>query len=197
MDMLYTRKTQDAIYFAVKTHEIYDKQKRRGKDVPYITHPLIVGLILARANASEDVVVAGILHDTIEDSIAEKKVTKEMIEERFGAHVAELVYSVTEKNLEAGWHERKTAAWEEIKDFSHDALLVKSADVISNMTEMLGDHGRDGEVVFGNFFASKEEVLEHALRVIKAIIDAWPENPLREDLENIATGLQSIGGRLK
>lgn len=192
--MLYTRKIQDAIYFAVKTHEIYDKQKRRGKDVPYITHPLIVGLILAEAGASEDVIVAGILHDTIEDSIPQKKVTKEMLEERFGTQVADLVYAVTEKNLDAGWHERKAAALEDIKAFSHDALLVKSADVISNTTEMLGDHGRDGEVIFDNFFASKQETLAHAMRVIVAILGAWPENPLRADLETLIENVEAIGG---
>jgi (p)ppGpp synthase/HD superfamily hydrolase len=63
--MIFTPKSKKAIRFATKTHEIYQKQKRKGKDIPYITHPLAVGLILARANASEDVVVAGIVHDTI------------------------------------------------------------------------------------------------------------------------------------
>jgi len=87
--MIYTQKIQDAIYFSVKTHEVYQKQKRKGKDIPYITHPLVVGLILAKAGASEDVMVAGILHDTIEDSIDEKKVDKEMLSERFGDAVAE------------------------------------------------------------------------------------------------------------
>ncbi len=70
--MIYTQKIQHAIRFAIKTHEGYQKQKRKGKDVPYITHPLTVGLILAKAGANEDVIIAGILHDTIEDSIEEK-----------------------------------------------------------------------------------------------------------------------------
>ena len=81
--MIYKPKIQHAIRFAIKTHEIYQKQKRKGKDIPYIIHTLTVGLILAKAGVSEDVVIAGILHDTIEDSIDKKKVTKEMIIERF------------------------------------------------------------------------------------------------------------------
>ena len=56
--MLYSNKISKAIRFSIKTHEIYQKQKRKGKDIPYITHPLTVGLILARAGADEDVVVA-------------------------------------------------------------------------------------------------------------------------------------------
>src|SRR5258708_4719539 len=75
----YSPRVQKAVRFATKTHEVYQKQKRKGKDIPYITHPLTVGLILARAGASEDVVIAGILHDTIEDSPPAKKVTREMI----------------------------------------------------------------------------------------------------------------------
>jgi len=41
-------KIQKAIKFAVKTHEVYQKQARKGKDVSYITHPLTVGLILSQ-----------------------------------------------------------------------------------------------------------------------------------------------------
>ncbi len=131
--MIYTNKIQKAIRFSVKTHEVYQKQKRKGKDVPYIVHPLTVGLILASAGASEDVIAAGILHDTIEDSIAEKKVTQEMLAERFGDHVAGLVVSVSEMRKDLSWEERKHEAFEHIATFSHDSLLVKSADLISNV----------------------------------------------------------------
>lgn len=191
--MIYTQKIQDAIYFSVKTHEIYQKQKRKGKDVPYITHPLVVGLILAKAGASEDVVVAGILHDTIEDSVEEKKVTKEMLTERFGEVVGELVSSVSEKNKKTGdWHERKAAALEEIKQFSHDSLLLKSGDVIGNNTELIGDYNREEDATFERFNASKEQIIIHTLLVISTIISAWPENPLISDLRSIASTLQTI-----
>src|ERR1700676_883610 len=92
--MIFTPTIRKAIVFSIKTHEVYQKQKRKGKDIAYITHPLTVGLILARANAGEDVIVAGILHDTIEDSIDKKKVTRGMLAERFSKNVADLVDSV-------------------------------------------------------------------------------------------------------
>lgn len=192
--MIYTQKIQNAIYFSVKTHEVYQKQKRKGKDVPYITHPLIVGLVLARAGASEDVVVAGILHDTIEDSTDEKKVTKEMIAERFGERVAELVDAVTEKDRGLGWHARKEAALEEIKKFGPDALLLKSGDVVGNLTEMIGDYEREGEATFERFHAPKAQMLQHAILVIDTILAGWAENPLREDLEAVRGRLEEILG---
>jgi (p)ppGpp synthase/HD superfamily hydrolase len=95
--MLYTEKIRKAIKFSAKTHNHYQQQTRKGKVIPYITHPLTVGIILLLAKAREDVVCAGILHDTIEDSTKEKKVTYEMIEGRFGKEVADGVLSVTEE----------------------------------------------------------------------------------------------------
>ena len=88
---------RDALRLALET-QIHDKQKRKGKDVPYITHPLTVGFILARAGAREEIILAGILHDVLEDSIDDHKVTYDMLRERFGPSVADIVTSVTEPN---------------------------------------------------------------------------------------------------
>ena len=81
-----------AIHFATNAHK---GQTRKGKpDVSYITHPLAVGILLAKAGALEDVIIAGILHDTIEDT----EVTKKEIENTFGNRVAEMVDDVTEQD---------------------------------------------------------------------------------------------------
>ncbi|MSU56562.1 MAG: HD domain-containing protein [Candidatus Taylorbacteria bacterium] len=181
-----------AIRFATKTHEIYQKQRRKGKDIPYITHPLVVGLILARAGASEDVVAAGILHDTIEDSIPEKKVSSAMLSERFGEAVSQLVESVSESDKTLPWEERKREALEHIKSFSHEALLVKSADTLGNVSELIDDFERDGDTAFANFNAPKEKIIENYLNIASAILAQWEENPLRPDLQNIATSLEQI-----
>jgi len=47
--MIYTEKIQKAIKFAIKTHEVYRQQKRKGKGTAYTSHPLTVGLILSLA----------------------------------------------------------------------------------------------------------------------------------------------------
>jgi len=183
--MVYTNKIQKALRFAIKTHEVYQKQKRKSKDIPYITHPLTVGLILAKAKASEDVIIAGILHDTIEDSIDEKKVTKEMIIERFGENVYKLVLSVTEQNKKLPWDERKAEAIKHIETFSNDSVLLKSADIISNMTEIYSDYQDEGDKIFENFNSGKEKTLKNYNNVISALILKWEDSPLKEDLENL------------
>lgn len=183
--LIHTPAIQKAVRFAIKTHEVYQKQKRKGKDIPYVTHPLTVGLILAHAGANEAMIIAGILHDTVEDSVDEKKVTIEMIEEKFGVEVAALVESVTETNKNLPWNERKKLALEHIESFSQDSVLVKSADVISNVTEILADYEAVGEELFKRFNASREETLANYIRVASALLHKWPESPLAGDLQEI------------
>jgi (p)ppGpp synthase/HD superfamily hydrolase len=73
-----------AIEVAAKAHE---NQFRKGTDIPYITHPLAVGLILAKAGCSDDVIIAGILHDTVEDT----SITLDYIRDTFGNKVSTIV----------------------------------------------------------------------------------------------------------
>ena len=180
--LLYSSRVQQAIRFSIKTHEVYQKQKRKGKDVPYITHPLTVGLILARAGADEDIVIAGILHDTIEDSVPEKKVTREMLTERFGEKVASIVENVTEPDKKLPWEERKQAAYERIATFDKESLLVKAADIIHNTTECLGDYEREGPAFFAAFNSPADKLFTHYARSLEAILKRWPEHPLAQDL---------------
>lgn len=189
--MKYTLKIKRAMRFSIKTHEVYQKQKRKGKDIAYITHPMTVALILALAGANEDLIVAGILHDTIEDSTPEKKVTRDMIHDRFGGDVANLVESVTETG--EGWDNRKAEVIRKIKEeFSHDSLLLKSADVIANKSESVDDYGRYGEELFERFHAPKEKVLKYYLDAIDAILARWEENPLKDDLVCLRDELKLI-----
>ena len=191
-DVVFSRQMQNAIRFSIEVHEIHQKQKRKGKDIPYITHPITVGLILAHVHAGEDVIIAGILHDTIEDSHRDHKVTPEMLIERFGENVASLVESVTESNKELPWEDRKREALAHIATFSHDALLVKSADVLSNVSELLNDLEREGENVWLRFNAPKEKFLENTNKVISTALQRWPESPLARDLALLKDRLSQI-----
>lgn len=190
--MIYTPNIQKAIKFAAKTHNQYQQQTRKGKVIPYISHPLTVGMILSLAYAKEAVIVAGILHDTIEDSIKTKPVTREMIIERFGERVAELVWAVTEDKKIGVWSRRKAKALKVIENYDHEMLLLKSADIISNMRELLDDYQRYGDEVFEHFIPSKKQLIAHQLKVIGKITMMWRRNPLRNDLGYVREGLEEI-----
>src|ERR1035437_2865541 len=140
--MVYTDKIQKAINFAIKVHK---GQTRKGKpDVPYVTHPLSVGIILSRAGATEDIIVAGILHDTIEDCEPYGSITKEIIAEEFEKDVSIMVNDVTEQDKRLDWDVRKRQAFEHIPNMGQGSLFVKSADQLHNMNDMITDYKKEG-----------------------------------------------------
>ena len=79
----------DAIQFAVKAHAGVN---RKGKNRPYILHPLEAMLIASELTEDEEVLAAAVLHDTVEDT----PVTREDIERSFGKRVADLVAAESE-----------------------------------------------------------------------------------------------------
>jgi len=124
-------KILDAASFAAKKHT---NQKRKGSDgQPYINHPLEVASLLTNVGDVNDVdiIVAGLLHDTVEDC----GVSYEEIEERFGKTVAGYVTEVTDdKSLPKA--ERKRLQVEHAPHLSHGAKQIKLADKISNIRDV-------------------------------------------------------------
>lgn len=125
------RKIDEACLYAVKAHS---GQLRKGKDIPYIVHPLEVMTILYRMGADSNLLVAGVLHDTVEDT----NTTLEDIEVVFGDDVAELVAAHTEdKSL--SWEERKELSCKELVEAPKRVQMLVLADRLSNIREMAQD----------------------------------------------------------
>ena len=76
---------------AYKVACIAHREQKRKSGEPYIIHPLHVAIILADLEMDKETIVAGLLHDVVEDTI----MTEEEITEEFGAEVAQLVDGVT------------------------------------------------------------------------------------------------------
>jgi (p)ppGpp synthase/HD superfamily hydrolase len=89
-----------AIDFAAKAHL---GQVRKGTELPYITHPFNVGMILIQTGCPEGVCAAGFLHDTLEDT----PVTREELSDQFGESIARLVESCSEPDKSMSWKARK------------------------------------------------------------------------------------------
>jgi len=114
-------KFQEALAFAAQAHAAVN-QERKGTDFPYIVHPIRVAEILDRFDCGDDVVVAGFLHDTIEDA----GVTRDDLVQRFGSDVADLVVEVTDdKSLPK--KERKRLQVENARKKSVRAQMIKPA----------------------------------------------------------------------
>lgn len=168
-----------AIYFATKAH---NGQKRKSeKDVDMIFHPFTVGMILQRAGASTPCVIAGILHDVVEDT----KYTIDDIEKEFGPEIKKIVAEVSEnKSLE--WKERKVEAINTIKTASLEGKLVECADKINNLECLYELYIEQGETVWNSFKKPKEEQKWYYTNMYDAVLaNTDQQNPLFERYQKI------------
>ena len=143
-----TRLLLEAIEFATEKHK---GQCRKGTARPYISHPLEVVEILESMEAEEELLIAGILHDTLEDTDA----TAEEIGQRFGERVLILVCGHTEDKSKT-WKERKTHAVEEVRGAECRMKMLVLADKLSNLRDMKRDYAQVGEMLWERFHAPKE-----------------------------------------
>jgi (p)ppGpp synthase/HD superfamily hydrolase len=133
-----TARILDALAFAAVKHR--DQRRKDRSASPYINHPIRVAQLLAGPGqvASEDLIVAAILHDTIEDTLT----TDLEIREQFGAAVAQLVLEVTDdKSLEKD--ERKRLQVERAPQKSIPAKQLKIADKTANVQDLAADPPAD------------------------------------------------------
>jgi (p)ppGpp synthase/HD superfamily hydrolase len=140
----------DAIEFAARAHRGHC---RKGTGIPYIVHPLNVSRILIDAGCPEDVVVAGILHDTVEDT----PVSLDEIRHRFGGAVARIVAGASEPDKSKPWEERKAHTIESLMTVPEEVLLVSCADKIENLEAIREDRERVGEEVWGRFRRGRDQ----------------------------------------
>src|ERR1700743_671270 len=138
----YSDRINHALAFAAKHH---DRQVRKGTRLPYLTQPANVAIILTRYGQDDHTIVAGILHDVIEDCVREAY-TREMLEQRigdkFGIGVLETVLSVTHRRvdddgIELSHEEKRDDYLERLAQASESALWVCAADKLHNASSIV------------------------------------------------------------
>lgn len=140
-----------AIEYATKVHS---GQYRKATRIPYIIHPLAVARILIEQDSRTEVVCAGILHDTLEDTRA----TAEEICRLFGKEVTDLVESVSEPNKsDHTWENRKSYTLKHLRTASPETLLITLADKLDNIMSIRSDYGNMGETLWKRFNRPKEK----------------------------------------
>ena len=144
----------DAIEFAKEAHK---EQFRKGTSIPYIVHPLRVALTLIEYNCSDEVIAAGILHDTIEDSKGDNKVTYDDIKHGFGQYVADLVQGASEPDKSDTWENRKQHTIEYLKTAPKDILFVVCADKLDNISSIWEELATRGEDTWASFKRGREQ----------------------------------------
>ena len=176
-----------AIIYAVNAHK---GVPRRGRDFPYIVHPLEALTIVATMTSEPELLAAAVLHDVVEDTPC----TVEDIRREFGDRVADLVDAETEKHdhsrsREESWHDRKNAALEELKHAGRDVKIVALGDKLSNMRAIARDYVRYGDDFWQQFHA--KDPRSHAWR-FRALVEAMAELKGMEAYEEFAALVEKV-----
>ena len=137
-------KIDKAIEFAAIAHR---GQVRKGTTIPYITHLFSVALLLQKMDCEDDIVVAGILHDIVEDT----EYTLSDVEERFGKRVADIVKGCSEPSKDASWETRKKHTIEYLKNASYEIKVVVCADKLHNLRSLREKIEQHGDAFWQHF----------------------------------------------
>jgi len=167
---------EKAIEVAAVAHE---KQYRKSTNVPYITHPVSVGFILMKYHCSENVVAAGILHDTVEDT----NLTFEDIRNLFGSEIEEIVRGASEENKELSWEERKEHTISTLQTASQEVCLVVCADKLHNLRTIKRDLDVNGEMAWSRFKRGRQKQQWYYYGVYEALSKQLNHHPLIDELK--------------
>lgn len=195
----YSDRINHALAFAAKHH---DRQVRKGTRLPYLTHPANVAIILTRYGRDEDTVIAGILHDVIEDCVRENY-SREMLEQRigdkFGEAVLDTVLTVTQRNVDDEGNdlssdERKDDYLERLSGASESARWVCAADKLHNAGTIVADLKRtiDPGTVWGRFNAGRGGTVQWYRGVYERLRALGFTAPIMDELRRVVESLEAF-----
>lgn len=195
----YSDRINHALAFAAKHH---DRQVRKGTRLPYLTHPANVAIILTRYGRDEDTIIAGILHDVIEDCVRENY-SRDMLEQRigdkFGMTVLDTVLAVTQRNTDDAGNdlsseERKDDYLERLATASESARWVCAADKLHNAGTIVADLKRtiDPSTVWGRFSVGREGTVRWYRRVYERLRSLGFTASIMDELRRVVEALEEL-----
>ena len=197
----YSDVINHALAFAAKHH---DRQVRKGTKLPYLTHPANVAIILTRYGQDTQTVVAGILHDVIEDCVRDGY-TRQMLEQRigdkFGANILETVLAVTyrrhdDDGVELSGDDRRADYLERLADASEEARWVCAADKLHNAASIISDLRRtvDPDSVWNRFNLGKTGTARWYRDVYNRLRELGFKAPIMDELDAVSAELAKFAG---
>jgi|AntAceMinimDraft_13_1070369.scaffolds.fasta_scaffold13907_2 (p)ppGpp synthase/HD superfamily hydrolase len=181
---VFSDRFQQAVGYAMAIHA---PQVRKGTSVPYVAHLLGVASLVLEAGGDEDLAIAGLLHDAVEDAGGLPRAAD--IQARFGKHVADVVLGCSDavdaelKKKQDYW-ERKQAYLTHLADADSKVLLVSLADKVHNARSIVTDLERFGPSVLDKFTGTVEQILEYYARCLEIGLDRKAPEPLTTPLAN-------------
>jgi (p)ppGpp synthase/HD superfamily hydrolase len=197
MTIGYSDRINHALAFAAKHH---DRQVRKGTRLPYLTHPANVAIILARYDQDTDTVVAGILHDVIEDCVREafsRETLEQRIGDKFGSEVLDTVLAVTyrlldDDGVELSHDDRRDDYLERLASANESARWVCAADKLHNASSILADLRRtiDPDTIWSRFSGGRESTIRWYRSVYDRLNEVGFTGEIMGELESVVTALE-------
>jgi GTP pyrophosphokinase len=188
-----------ALLFAAQIHR---EQDRKKSGIPYISHLLGVTSIVLDYGGDEEMGIAALLHDAVEDHGGRPML--KVIEQLFGARVAKMVDGCTDSYAEDPkkkecWERRKFRYLRRIRHEDAETRFVSAADKLYNVRAVLRDLRYDGEIIFTRFSAPKVKTLWYyrsLVREYRAGGITHRLKPLIDDLDRVVTEVEHLSGVL-
>ena len=195
----YSDAINHAFAFAAKHH---DRQVRKGTKLPYLTHPANVAVILTRYGRDENTIVAGLLHDVVQDCVRDG-FTREMLDQRigekFGADVLTIVLAVTQRKVdddgvELSTEEKKSDYLERLAGAAESSLWVCAADKVHNANSILSDLRRtvDSHSVWSRISGGRAATVKWYGDVLERLTEAGFKAPIVDELRAAVTAIESF-----
>ena len=149
--------------------EAHAGQKRKTDDSPYVVHPIMTALKLAKYKFPEEVVAAGLLHDVLEDTTyPTAKIKKEL-----GNRVLKIIQAVSEDKNMSSWEERKLKYITQVKKNGVAAKAVSIADKIHNLESILAGHKVMGKKIWNKFTRGKDKKIWLESKMLAMFKSTW------------------------
>jgi (p)ppGpp synthase/HD superfamily hydrolase len=182
---MWTKKINEAIEVATTLHQ---GQVRKDGYTPYIAHPMAVALIVNEYTDDEDVVIAALLHDILED-VDEDDYGVMNMKSQFGERVLKLVQAVSEPqdfniSRKDSWKERKLAYLKHLETADEGALLISAADLYHNMHSYLELEKHNLDNKNAKFNAGLEDRIWFAKERVRIITDKF-NSPFVAELQRL------------
>ena len=189
---MISKKVNLALKVASKAHR---DQVRKGTDIPYISHPVAVAMVIGKYTTNEDIIVAGILHDILED-VKPSIYSETDMRDDFGDKITDIVKDVSEDKIagepEKPWIERKKGYLAHLDNLANvEPIIVSTADKIHNLTDMLDEYERVGNRFWQRFNASKDDELWFYKTFLEIVQKKAIPEKMKADLESLVNRLEN------
>ncbi len=158
----------EALKVATKAHR--GGNRKGGDQIPYIVHPIEVALTLQENDMPDEIIAAGLLHDTLEDTT----IKVETLEDRFGREITDLVIGASERlenRDQTSWEKRKQYTVDHLKEAEKKIKYISCADKLSNIRSMIRDYDKIGDELWSRFNRGYEKQKWYYTNLVDSLID--------------------------